>query len=247
MARRCRAGCTIDATGQPNRDPARSTARPRARCCRSADTRATGCRCSARSSPARLTGGLTTNPRERDRGPPRQQHAVGRLRRRRRSAALEAFKAEIARMAAWVKASPPVVAGGEVLLPGEIERRTRVERERDGVPLDAVTRRQIADGVRPIRPRPADRIRGMNDVRSPMYPIRSANAARRRHGVRRHGVRFLHAGPRAHARRRPAPSSCSSTWSTAASRIDTIKEQMRVRARCGHRADGARAGVPAIT
>jgi len=50
-------------------------------------------------------------------------------------------------MAAWVKASPPVSAGGEVLLPGEIERRTRLERERDGIPIDPVTRKQIDDGV----------------------------------------------------------------------------------------------------
>src|SRR5438552_2033715 len=52
--------------------------------------------------------------------------------------------------AAWVKASPPVVAGGEVLLPGEIERRTRARLERDGIPLDGVTRRQIADSVRAL-------------------------------------------------------------------------------------------------
>jgi uncharacterized oxidoreductase len=62
----------------------------------------------------------------------------------------EAFKLEIARLAAWVKASPPVRPGGEVLLPGEIERRTRARLERDGIPLDIVTRRQIADSVRPL-------------------------------------------------------------------------------------------------
>jgi LDH2 family malate/lactate/ureidoglycolate dehydrogenase len=40
--------------------------------------------------------------------------------------------------------------GGEVLLPGEIERRSRARLERDGIPLDIVTRRQIADSVRPL-------------------------------------------------------------------------------------------------
>ena len=62
----------------------------------------------------------------------------------------EAFNAEITRMAAWVKASPPVSPGGDVLLPGEIERRTRFERERDGIPLDVVTRRQISASVREL-------------------------------------------------------------------------------------------------
>jgi uncharacterized oxidoreductase len=42
------------------------------------------------------------------------------------------------------------VAGGEVLLPGEIERRTRVEREKDGIPIDAVTRQQIDEAVKPL-------------------------------------------------------------------------------------------------
>ena len=44
----------------------------------------------------------------------------------------------------------PIAAGSDVLLPGEIERRTRVQRERDGVPLDAATRHQIAAAVRPF-------------------------------------------------------------------------------------------------
>jgi hypothetical protein len=42
----------------------------------------------------------------------------------------------------------PAVPGGEVLLPGEIERRTRARLERDGIALDAVTRGQIAHSVR---------------------------------------------------------------------------------------------------
>ena len=47
--------------------------------------------------------------------------------------------AEIARFVEWVRASPPARAGAPVLMPGEIERRTRAERERDGIPLDDMT------------------------------------------------------------------------------------------------------------
>jgi len=50
---------------------------------------------------------------------------------------------EVARFAAWVKASPPAHPGVPVLLPGEIERRTRADRERNGIPLDDKTRSDL--------------------------------------------------------------------------------------------------------
>jgi uncharacterized oxidoreductase len=62
----------------------------------------------------------------------------------------QAFAADVSRLKAWVKASPPVEKDGAVLLPGEIERRTRREREQNGVPLDEATRAQVlsaADAV----------------------------------------------------------------------------------------------------
>ena len=55
-----------------------------------------------------------------------------------------AFAADIARLVDWVRASPPIEAGGAVLLPGELEHRTRAERERGGIPLDDETLRQLA-------------------------------------------------------------------------------------------------------
>jgi hydroxycarboxylate dehydrogenase B len=47
-----------------------------------------------------------------------------------------AIGAEVAAMAAWIKASPPAEGFGEVLLPGEPERRARAVREAEGVPID---------------------------------------------------------------------------------------------------------------
>ena len=58
------------------------------------------------------------------------------------------FARDIERLVGWVKGSPPVMPGGEVLLPGEPEVRTRAERERAGIPLDQETRRQIAGAAR---------------------------------------------------------------------------------------------------
>ena len=54
-----------------------------------------------------------------------------------------AMAADIDRLVAWVKASPPASPGGEVLLPGEIERRTRDERRAHGIPLDPNTLAQV--------------------------------------------------------------------------------------------------------
>ncbi|MFO1055524.1 MAG: Ldh family oxidoreductase [Dongiaceae bacterium] len=59
----------------------------------------------------------------------------------------QAYVAEIVRYLDWVKGSPPSQPGGEVLLPGEIEHRTRQDRRAGGVPLDDATWRQIVEGA----------------------------------------------------------------------------------------------------
>jgi uncharacterized oxidoreductase len=58
-----------------------------------------------------------------------------------------AFDAEADALVAWVKASPPAASNGEVLVPGDIERRTREERSRDGIPLDDTTIGEITEAA----------------------------------------------------------------------------------------------------
>jgi uncharacterized oxidoreductase len=59
-----------------------------------------------------------------------------------------ALGAEIRRHLAFVKSSRPRTPGGEVLLPGEPERRARAERLAGGIPVDATTWEHIlASGV----------------------------------------------------------------------------------------------------
>jgi len=53
------------------------------------------------------------------------------------------FAAEIERFIAWVKSSETVTADGEILMPGEIEERTKASRLRDGIDLDATTWSQM--------------------------------------------------------------------------------------------------------
>ena len=140
-------GCTIDADGQPNRDPARFYGPPEGALLPIAGHKGHGLSVFCEILAGALTGGQTTN---------RANETAGRLVNNMTSVifdpaafcGVQEFEAEVSRMAAWVKASPPIAPGGEVLLPGEIERRTRAERERNGVPIDAVTRQQIDDSVK---------------------------------------------------------------------------------------------------
>lgn len=66
------------------------------------------------------------------------------------------FPADVARYTKHVKSSKPVVAGGEVLVPGEPELRMRAERGKNGVPLPADTWSAICDTARKV---------GINDTR----------------------------------------------------------------------------------
>lgn len=55
------------------------------------------------------------------------------------------FQGEVDRFVRWVKSSQPVSAGGEILMPGEIEERTKAQRLSEGIDLDEVTWRQIVE------------------------------------------------------------------------------------------------------
>lgn len=142
-------GCTIDAAGNPNRDPATFYGPPVGALLPVGGHKGYGLSIFCEILAGALSGGQTTNP---------DNATAGRLVNNMLSVIFDpaafcgedAFSAEIARMAAWVKASPPATPGGQVLLPGEIERRTRAQLETAGILLDAITRRQIADSVRTL-------------------------------------------------------------------------------------------------
>ena len=62
----------------------------------------------------------------------------------------QALAADLERRTAYVTASPPATPGGAVLLPGEIERRTRAERLAHGIPLDPNTLDQLRGAARAV-------------------------------------------------------------------------------------------------
>ena len=258
-------GCTIDAAGNPNRDPAMFYGPPAGRAVAVGGHKGYGLSIFCEILAGALSGGQTTNP---------DNATAWRLVNNmmsvsstpQRSAARTRFRAEIARLAAWVKASPPATPGGEVLLPGEIERRTRAQRESDGISLDAVTRRQIADSVRTLavalppglrheRRGPLQRSlplwgrraapRGLINERAGGWHARQPGTralARRWQRVRRHGVRVLHARARAGARRRGRGVRAARHGAQRRRHRDHQGAD-RACPRRRHRADGARAGV----
>ncbi len=57
---------------------------------------------------------------------------------------------EIARLAAWVRASPPMAGRDPISLPGEPERRIAQRRSRDGIPMPRRTLQLLAEAVLPL-------------------------------------------------------------------------------------------------
>jgi hydroxycarboxylate dehydrogenase B len=60
------------------------------------------------------------------------------------------YSAEIERFIGWVKSSAKVSSDGEILMPGEIEERTRAKRLKDGIEIDATTWGQIVDTAKSV-------------------------------------------------------------------------------------------------
>jgi uncharacterized oxidoreductase len=142
-------GCTIDASGKPNQDPAVFYGPPQGALLPVGGHKGYGLSVFCEILAGALTGGHTTHP---------ENATAGRLVNNMLSIVFDPdaysgddfFRGEVERFVEWVKASPPIEPGAEVLMPGEVERRTRALRERDGVPLETATRQSIADSARSL-------------------------------------------------------------------------------------------------
>jgi uncharacterized oxidoreductase len=133
----------LDGAGRPTRDPAAFYGPPAGAILPFGGHKGSGLSFFCEVLAGALTGGGSSHP-----GSP----SAGRLVNNMLSLVLDpvpvageaAFAADLERLVAWVKGSPPARPGGEVLLPGELERRVRAERLANGIPLDATTRQQLA-------------------------------------------------------------------------------------------------------
>ena len=67
-----------------------------------------------------------------------------------RMAGSQTLAADLERLTTYVTASPPATPDGKGLLPGEIERRMRVERRAHGILLDPNTLDQLRGAARAV-------------------------------------------------------------------------------------------------
>ena len=140
-------GCLIDAAGQPTTDPRVFYADPPGAILPIAGHKGYGLAILCEVLAGALTGGGCSNPAHADRV------INGML-----SIFLDpafflkdaAFQAELKRFIAWVKSSEKTTPDGDILMPGEIEERTKAKRLRDGVEIDATTWGQIVETGRGV-------------------------------------------------------------------------------------------------
>lgn len=135
-------GCIIDAEGRPTADPKVFYGDPPGTILSIAGHKGYVLGVIAEVLAGSLTGGGASNPANKNR------LANGML-----SIFLEPgrfgdgqwFAADLQRFVDWVKSSKKVEPNGEILMPGEIEQRTKARRLRDGIDLDDNTWQSIVD------------------------------------------------------------------------------------------------------
>ncbi len=136
------AGAALDWRGRPTIDPAAFYGPPPGAILPFGGHKGSGLSFFCEILAGALTGGLASNP---------ESATAGRLVNNMLSLvvdpgafwARDAFAEDLARLVDWTTGSPPLEPGGEVLLPGELEARTRAERTAQGVPFDPESWRSI--------------------------------------------------------------------------------------------------------
>lgn len=135
-------GQVLDGQGRPTTDPEAFYASPPGAILPFGGHKGSGLSLFCEILAGSLTGGFSSHP---------QTPTAGRLVNNMLSVAFDPsafggaafFNADLDRLLTWTRASPPIEAGRPVLLPGEVERQTRVTREADGIPIDPESWSQI--------------------------------------------------------------------------------------------------------
>jgi uncharacterized oxidoreductase len=139
--------CLIDAAGRPTTDPRVFYADPPGAILPIAGHKGHGLAVICEALAGALTGGGCSNPVNRNRV---VNGMLSILLDGSRFQADAAFAAEINRFIAWVKSSAKATPDGEILMPGEVEERTKARRLREGVPLDDTTWSQVRETARAV-------------------------------------------------------------------------------------------------
>jgi uncharacterized oxidoreductase len=135
-------GQILDGGGRPTDDPERFYAKPLGAILPFGGHKGSGLSVFCEIIAGSLTGGFASNP-----AAPTARRLLNNMTSLVFDPAAfggnDFFAGDLARLIEWAKASPPLVPGGAVLLPGEIERVTRQKRLAEGIPLDRETIAQI--------------------------------------------------------------------------------------------------------
>jgi uncharacterized oxidoreductase len=133
-------GCLIDADGNPTNDPAVFYRDPPGAILPIAGHKGYGLSMIIEMLAGALTGGSCTNPENSWRV---VNSMLSIIIDRSFFGSAEAFFPEVTRFIEFVKSSRTTTPNGEILVPGEIEQRTKARRLKEGIELDETTWRQI--------------------------------------------------------------------------------------------------------
>lgn len=139
--------CIIDSQGKPTTDPKVFYADPPGAILSIAGHKGYGLAVICEVLAGALTGGGCSNPKNADRV------INGML-----SIFIDpgffqddaAFNEELTRFIAWVKSSAKSTPGGDILMPGEIEERTKAQRLKNGIDIDETTWAQILETAKAV-------------------------------------------------------------------------------------------------
>jgi uncharacterized oxidoreductase len=137
--------CIIDAQGRPTTDPRVFYADPPGAILPIAGHKGYGLGVLCEVLAGALTGGGCSNPANAHRVANGMLSILLDVSRFQDD---DMFGGEVQRFVVWVKSAATVAPGGEILMPGEIEERTRAQRLRDGIDIDATTWSQLVDTAR---------------------------------------------------------------------------------------------------
>ncbi len=138
-------GCLIDSEGNPTCDPRVFYGDPPGAILPIAEHKGFGLSMIIEFLAGALTGGSCTNPDNSGRV---VNGMLSIVIDQRSFSAGESFFREVHRFIDFVKRSRTVTKDGEILMPGEIEQRTKARRRKEGIELDEVTWGQICDTCR---------------------------------------------------------------------------------------------------
>ena len=142
-------GAIIDNEGRPTRDPEAFFTDPPGALTTAAGHKGYGLALFVEVLAGGLTGGGSGHPDNPTADRP-INNLLSILIDPERMAGAAALAADLERLCAYVTASPPAQPGGAVLLPGEVERRTKAERLAHGIPLDPNTLAQLRGAARAV-------------------------------------------------------------------------------------------------